>query len=271
MDRYAPTTYGRDSTVRQLLAHLSGIPNPIPLRWVHTVAQHARFDELRALCAAIAAHPRLAASPGTKFRYSNLGYWLLGEVVATASGVRFEKYVTDRVFAPLGITDEQLGYAIPAAAPHATGYLERYSFMNLTKRLLIDDPYIGVYEGSWLRIEPHYLNGPAFGGLVGTAGGFARFLCDQLQPQSAILDPKARALFYETQRTTRGVAVPMTLGWHVGTLARRTFFYKEGGGGGFHCEMRIYPTPGVASVVMTNATAFDVKRCLTALDRRFLT
>jgi hypothetical protein len=26
------------------------------------------------------------------------------------------------------------------------------------------------------------------------------------------------------------------------------FLYKEGGGGGFHCLMRVYPVPGVATV-----------------------
>jgi CubicO group peptidase (beta-lactamase class C family) len=270
VERYAPTPYGREITVRQLLAHLSGIPNPIPLRWVHPVTQHASFDERRALGAEMATYPRLAFAAGTKFRYSNLGYWLLGEVIAVAAHRRFETYVAERVLAPLGIAAQDLGYAIPDSAPHANGYLEKYSFMNLAKNLLIDRQYIGSYEGRWLRIEPHYLNGPAFGGLVGTANGFAAFLRDQLQPRSALFDAHARELFYEPQRTSKGRAVPMTLGWHIGSLHGRRFFFKEGGGGGFHCEMRVYPTPGVGSVVMTNATGFDVKGCLNALDREFL-
>jgi len=208
--------------------------------------------------------------PGTRFRYSNLGYWLLGEVVAVAARQRFETYVAERVLTPLGITARDLGYAIPDSVPHANGYLEKYSFMNLTKSLLIDRQYIGSYEGHWLRIEPHYLNGPAFGGLVGTANGFAAFLRDQLRPQSVVLDARARELFYEPQRTSKGHPVPMTLGWHIGSFHGRPFFFKEGGGGGFHCEMRIYSAAGVGTVVMTNATGFDVKGCLNVLDREFL-
>jgi len=271
VERYVPTPYGRAITVRQLLAHLSGIPNPIPLRWVHPVSQHAAFDERRALGAEMAAHPSLASVPGASFRYSNLGYWLLGEVISVAAGGRrFESYVAERVLTPLGIAAAELGYAITDGTPHANGYLEKYSFMNLIKGLVIDPSYIGPYEGRWLRIEPHYLNGPAFGGLVGSARGFAKFLLDQLQPGSAILDASGRALFYTQQQTTRGNPIPMTLGWHVGRLGRVPFFFKEGGGGGFHCEMRIYPAPGVGTVVMTNATAFNVKRCLNALDRQLL-
>ena len=263
------TPYGPGITIRRLLAHLSGLPNPIPLRWVHPVARHGSFDEHAALDAVLAAHPKPASAPGTAYHYSNIGYWLLGRVVERASGESFTTYVADHLLTPLGIPSVDLGYVIPDAGRHAHGYLEKWSFMNLAKRLLIDRELIGDYEGSWLRIEPHYLNGPAFGGLVGTARGFGTFLRDQLQPQSVVLDRSARTLFTEQQRTTANTPVPMTLGWHLGDLAGCPFYYKEGGGGGFHCEMRIYPAPGVASIIMTNATGFDVKGCLNALDGGF--
>ena len=270
IDKYHATPYGPGISVRYLLAHLSGLPNPIPLRWIHAAARHAGFDEHAALEAELRAHPRPASSPGTKYRYSNLGYWLLGSVVEGASGQPFTSYVTERVLAPLGISGADLGYAIPDPLRHAQGYLEKYSFLNLAKPLLIDREFLGDYEGPWLRIEPHYLNGPAFGGLVGTARGFGKLLQDELRPQSALFDRATRNLFYASQRTATGRVVPMTLGWHVGDLGGIPFFYKEGGGGGFHCEMRVYRAAGVATVVMTNATRFDVKGCLNSLDRAFL-
>jgi CubicO group peptidase (beta-lactamase class C family) len=268
IERFSAVPYGPGITVRLLLAHLSGIPNPIPLRWVHPAAQHATFDEHAALAAVLAAHPTLAAAPGKSYRYSNIGYWLLGRVVERAAGMPFPSYVQSHVLAPLGLTPADLGYAILDAGLHAHGYLEKYSFMNLAKRLLIDRALIGDYEGRWLRIEPHYLNGPAFGGLVGTARGFGKFLQDQLRPRSALFDQAAHDRLTEQQRTSAGALVPMTLGWHLGDLAGTRFYYKEGGGGGFHCEMRLYPGPGVASVVMSNATAFDVKDCLNRADRQ---
>jgi hypothetical protein len=60
-----------------------------------------------------------------------------------------------------------------------------------------------------------------------------------------------------------------TLGWHVGQVGGETFFYKERGGGGFHCMMRVYPKRGIASVLMTNATGFNVRRRLDQLDPEF--
>jgi len=62
----------------------------------------------------------------------------------------------------------------------------------------------------------------------------------------------------------------MTLGWHMGDLERTRFFFKEGGGGGFHCMMRVYPDDGIGTVVMTNATGFDVRRLLDTMDASFI-
>lgn len=87
---------------------------------------------------------------------------------------------------PLGVTRQELGYTIPSLTDHACGYLEKYSLMNLFKRMLVGRAFIGAYYDRWLEIYPHYLDGPAFGGLVGTTRGFAKFLQDQLRPQSVL-------------------------------------------------------------------------------------
>jgi hypothetical protein len=79
LERYVDSLpYGSSVTVRQLISHTSGIPNPIPLRWVHPAARHETFDENAALAAVLHDHPRLSFEPGTKYAYSNIGYWVLG-------------------------------------------------------------------------------------------------------------------------------------------------------------------------------------------------
>jgi CubicO group peptidase (beta-lactamase class C family) len=269
IDRYVEgSPYGSAITVRQLLAHTSGIPNPIPLRWVHAAERNAGFDEEAALQAVLRRHPRLSSEPGAKYAYSNIGYWLLGSVVARASGRRFTEYVRERVLAPLAIAREELAYDIVDPGRHAAGYLVRWSLFNLMKRFLIDRALIGSRRGNWIEIRPHQLNGPAFGGLVGTARAFGKLLSDQLRPGSAILSDPARALFYEQQRTIDGHPIPMTLGWHIGSIGSRRYFFKEGGGGGFHCMMRLYPERGVGTVVIANATGFNAARFLNAVDPR---
>ena len=271
VERYVdPFPYGASVTVRQLIAHTSGIPNPIPLRWVHPAARHGSFDENAALAAVLHDHPRLSFEAGTKYAYSNIGYWLLGQVIERASGETFSSYVSEHIFRPLAIAPQELGYVVADPARHATGYLEKYSFMNLVKGLLIDRDLVGGYSGRWLEIRSHYLNGPAFGGLVGTASGFGAFLQDQLRERSVLFNDTTRNLFYAPQQTVRGTPVAMTLGWHIGDLDATRFFYKEGGGGGFHCMMRVYPKKGIGTVVMTTATGFDVRRLLDTVDASFI-
>lgn len=271
IDRYLGSRqpYGPAVTVRQLICHTSGIPNPIPLRWVHAADQHETFDEDAALQAVLTKYPRPSFSPGSRYSYSNIGYWLLGTLIERTTGKRFSTHVTDRILRPLGIEPRTLGYEIADPAHHATGYLEKYSVMNAVKGLLIDRRLIGEYSGRWLAIRSHYLNGPAFGGLVGSATGFGVFLQDQLRGRSVLLGDVTRQQFYAQQHTTRGTAVPMTLGWHIGHLNDRRFFFKEGGGGGFHCMMRLYPDDDRGTVVMTNATGFKVSTLLDAIDPVF--
>jgi CubicO group peptidase (beta-lactamase class C family) len=254
-----------------LLSHTSGIPNPIPLRWVHLVERHASFDEDTALTSVLGKNAKLSFKPGTRYQYSNIGYWLLGRVVESASGQSFAAYVTTHLLQPLRITTDDLGYSVPSSSGPAAGYLEKYSMMNLLKRFLIAPEFIGQYAGRWLCIKSHYLNGASFGGLVGNAIGFGAFLQDQLRPHSVLFDDNTKALFYAQQHTTGGVPVPMTLGWHVGKLDGISFYFKEGGGGGFHCEMRLYPNWGIGTVIMANATGFNVKQMLNRIDPGFAT
>jgi D-alanyl-D-alanine carboxypeptidase len=253
-------------TVRHLLSHTSGIPNPIPLRWVHPAASHAGFNEDAALAEVLRKHPRLAFQPGSRYRYSNIGYWLLGKVVERASGLPFADYIGTHIVGPLGLTRRDLGYAVAEPANHATGYLERFSVMNLLKGFLIDGALVGSRSGRWVEIRAHHVNGAAFGGLVGTARAFGAFLRDQLQPRSLLLGPEVRRLLYDPRLAVPGLEIPMTLGWHVGQANGERHFYKEGGGGGFHCLMRLYPDRGLGTVVMTNATAFPVRRLLDETD-----
>jgi len=266
LSRYVPwQPYGSDVRVRELLSHTAGIPNPIPLRWVHLAADHEGFDEGAALRAVLAKHGQLAARPATRFVYSNIGYWLLGAVIEAVTGKSFVSYVTENVFTPLGLTATDMSYEITNLRRHATGYLERFSIINLARPLLFDRRLIAGSIEHWVAVKPHYADGPAFGGIVGTARAFGTFLQDQLLDGSRIVGQEAQGYLMEQQRTKRGL-VPMTMGWHMGSLGRYRYFFKEGGGGGFHSMMRLYKSYGFGTVLMANATTVNVGRIMDRLD-----
>ncbi|MCH9723533.1 MAG: serine hydrolase [Planctomycetes bacterium] len=48
-------------------------------------------------------------NPGERFAYSNFGYCLLGRVIEEVTGQSYEKYVQEKVFMPLDISNIQLG------------------------------------------------------------------------------------------------------------------------------------------------------------------
>ena len=272
IDRYLPNAgyRGHGITLRQLLNHTSGIPNPIPLRWVHLAAEDSTFSEADALATVLRMNPELAFAPGRKFAYSNIGYWLLGKVVEQVTGRSYPAYIMEFVLRPLGIPAREMGFVIADTSRHANGYLKKYSLLNLLKGFVIDRKLVGDYEGRWLRLNNHYLNGPAFGGLIGTARGFSRFLQDQLRSESVLFAPQTKHQLESRQTDSAGRSIPMTPEWHVGQTNGAAYLFKEGGGGGFHCEMRIYPASGVATVVMANSTGFSSTAFLNRVDCTFL-
>jgi CubicO group peptidase (beta-lactamase class C family) len=54
--------------------------------------------------------------PGTKFSYSNSGYYLLGYIIEKVSGKRYQSYIEDNLLKPLGLTHsyfDSTGIIIP--------------------------------------------------------------------------------------------------------------------------------------------------------------
>lgn len=270
VDRYIKHSYSPNITIRQLLNHTSGIPNPIPLKWVHLANSNDKFSEDAALDLVLREHPKPDNAPGEKYAYSNIGYWLLGKVIEAATGQEYQTYVKLNIFHPLKLEPAEIDFKINDPSNHAKGYLAKYSFMNLVKGFVTNKEVWGEYEGSWLRIKDFYLNGPAFGGAIGSAKAFSRILQDLLSEESLLLGKSVRQFLYTQEKTNSGKLIPMTVGWHIGDLNGLRYFYKEGGGAGFHSEMRIYPSVGLASVIMTNRTSFNSRKELSRIDVNFI-
>ncbi len=51
----------------------------------------------------------LSFDPGTTYSYSNLGYLILGKIIAEVSGMPYEDYVVMNILKPLGIHDMHIG------------------------------------------------------------------------------------------------------------------------------------------------------------------
>ena len=270
VDNYREHPYSPYITIRQLLNHTSGIPNPIPLKWVHLADRDDKFNEDAALDLVLRQNPKSDHAPGKKFAYSNIGYWLLGKVIEAVSKQDYQTYVRRNVFRPLKLKAGEIDFKFIAPPQHAKGYLAKYSFLNLMKGFVTSKEVWGEYEGRWLHMKDVYLNGPAFGGAIGSAKAFSRILQDLLSEESLVLGKSAKQLLSTQEKNSAGNLIAMTLGWHIGKQNGLRYFYKEGGGAGFHGEMRIYPYEGLASVIMANRTSFNSRRELSRIDKNFI-
>ena len=263
---YVEHPYSKEITIRHLLSHTSGLPDPIPLKWVHLAKNHITFNEKKALEKVLLENPKASSLPGDKFEYSNIGYWLLGGIIEKVSGLSYSEYIRKNIFEPLHLSKNEIGFSVIQEDNHAKGYLKKYSFMNLLKSFLIEDTTWGEYEENWLHINNVYLNGPAFGGAIGSARAFSRILQSLLSDKSVLLGGDMKQHLFSQEKNSSGKEIDMTLGWHIGELNEKKYYFKEGGGAGFHSEMRIYPDINLATVLMVNRTSFNTRKQLSKLD-----
>jgi D-alanyl-D-alanine carboxypeptidase len=261
--------YPSTVTVDQLLSHTSGIPNPIPLRWIHLVEEHATFDARPFFDGIFAANPKLAFNPGTRFKYSNLGYVFLGRLIERASGVAFESYIRDNILARAGIVDSDLGFELNESTI-AVGYHKRWTISNALLGLLMDKrKFMGPPEDGWRPFRNFYINGAAYGGLFGTMRGLIAYAQGLLKTSSPWLsDSHRRELF--TERRAGGKLTGMSYSWFTGTLGSNKYFAHAGGGGGYYVELHLYPERRLGSVIMLNRSGMRDERFLDRIDRFLL-
>jgi len=97
LDRHLPGTPLGDRTVGQLLSHTAGLTSESPGPWWERTPGGTLAD-----LGLAAEHVPLGA--GRRFHYSNLGYGVLGELLAALRGRSWDDVVRDEVLLPLGMT-----------------------------------------------------------------------------------------------------------------------------------------------------------------------
>jgi CubicO group peptidase (beta-lactamase class C family) len=257
-DLLAEIPYDGPFTVGMTLAHTAGLPNPNPMRWVHDRAGAPAFDEGRALGAVLAAAPKLRSEPGAVYRYSNVGYWLLGRVLERLSGLSYRDLVRDRIAAPLGLPPHRFGCAFPPDDTGARGHVRRLGLVYPVLRLFLPPLLDGCpRSGPWARLADLTMDGPAYGGVFATSACWIAVVRDLMRPAPVLLTPASRDALLEPKTLDLAGARISAFGLRVGTFRGHRFLSKPGGGPGFSANLRIYPDIGVVSVWMRNALSFS--------------
>lgn len=268
--RYLPSMPYPDSiTVRHLLTHTAGLPNPLPLSWIHP-PEDIRFDRDGFFAVVFAKHAKLRSAPGDRFSYSNLGYVLLGQLLEQLTGQRYEDLIRAMILHPSGIAPVELGFEHPPLQLHATGYIRTPSMLSLVLPFMVDTKRMfGERTGRWRAFRPFLLNGAAYGGSLGTASGYRKYL-QALLSRDRLIGDAHRDLLFSENRTTNGQGTGMCMSWFTGSLNGHHYRSHAGGGGGYYAELRVYPALGRGSVALFNRTGVRDERLLDQLDAAWL-
>jgi CubicO group peptidase (beta-lactamase class C family) len=144
-------------------------------------------------------------APGTSHKYSNIGYLVLGEVIEKKTGMSYENYVKQNIFAPLGIYDIRLGKNLLADKQEREGeYINTFTTLSAYGTGL----FVPWQYGGW-SIEAM----DAHGGWIATARDLVSLLTavDGFSTRPDILS----ATTIQTMTTPSATFAGYAKGWQV--------------------------------------------------------
>ncbi len=229
VDAHLPHAPFGDSTLRRLLSHSAALPaEPAGPWWERNDAAHLDdlFDRVQA--------QRPVLDGRAEHHYSNLGYALLGAVVAHRRAAPWDVVVAERVLEPL--TMSRTSY-LPYD-PHAHGRSVH--------------PYTGR-----LQPEPHTDTGSmaSAGQLWSTLGDLARFAAFLLDPVPVVLsNASMREMTTVASAPAGDAGGAYGMGLRVEAASTGTRVGHSGSMPGFLAGVVAEPGAGLAAVAMSNGT-----------------
>jgi CubicO group peptidase (beta-lactamase class C family) len=234
---------GQTITVEQLLTHTAGITDYTGLPEFTEHKHHP--DMAPAEIAAVFQQYPLEFVPGSRFRYSNSGYVLLGMIVEAISGVSYAEFVRSRIFAPLGM--------------HQSCYLS-------------NEPIVRHRASGYVTTEQGYQNAPfanmtlpyAAGALGSSVQDLARW--DMALRENRLVRPSTLERMHTPVRLLGGGTANYGFGWMIGAYEGRRVMYHGGGINGFVTSMYHWLDDHVTVIALANL--FDYGLNVDAIARR---
>lgn len=213
-------------TVRHLLTHTSGIESYSRLPdWDETL--DARTYGRAGAAALMRDHP-LLSEPGTRYRYSNTGYDLLGLIVERVSGKPLGQMYRDRILGPAGMSHSGFNVSRLVVPNAATGYYSLGStFISATPQ------------------SPTASYGSS--GIFSTVDDL--LLWDQALYDGRILSAESYARMIADAQNNYG------LGWEMRTWSGRREVGHAGSGAGFSTMIARFIDDRLTVIVLSNSDA----------------
>lgn len=168
-----------------------------------------------------------AFEPGSKERYSNFGFILLGSIVQHVSGEDYYDYVRHHIFLPAGMQNTG---SLPESAPvpnRAVGYM--------------------LKDGQWIdNADTLPWRGMAAGGGYSTVGDLLKFA--QALENGKLLPKALKEQATDFQTTGKWYGY----GFAVDGEGLTRWYGHGGGAPGMNAELRVFPNAGIVIVALAN-------------------
>jgi CubicO group peptidase (beta-lactamase class C family) len=236
-------------TIRHLMTHTAGIPDNEFLDWERpedddeALARHVERQAEKSLC----------ADPGAEFYYVDIGFELLGHLIARVSGMTFEKFITRNFLLPLGMRDSTLCY-------------------RSVEEARLAGPHFKDESGETVRgdIYPYSRQHAPSSTLVSTARDLSRWMLTclgrgQFGGKRLLGERYWRTLWKETSPTLGEFWTGVCVGYFSGEHEGHRFVGHEGSDAGFRAIMTLFPDDDLGVAVLSNIDGDHLKELMTEI------
>jgi len=232
-------------TLRRLLMHTSGLAAEGPNNgW-----ERLEFPSIEGMLAAL-PQTEILIEPDSQYKYSNLGFALMGEAIARVSKMPYAEYIQRNILAPLAMSSS--GFALTdATAPRmATGY---------TIRALEGAPPVAPH--------PALQGWTAAGALYSSVNDLARWIALQFRiaaPARAgaqVLKGASLTAMHRAQFMESNWAAGYGLAWRADRRGENIYHHHSGGIHGFLTKITFNKLHKLGTIVLTNGNpnlAFEI-------------
>jgi CubicO group peptidase (beta-lactamase class C family) len=235
----------RSITLHHLLTHTAGLPESLGGDY-EALSRRDMLDG--------ALESELRSAPGTEHSYSNLGYSVLAAIVEEASGMGYEEFLAENLFAPAGMT--QTGYVLPEWEPDrvAVEYDEN------------GEPQGKPFDHPWAEHGP-YWNLRGNGGMLSTARDMFRWHV-ALRGDEVLSESAKDKLFKPHVPEEEGGDSYYGYGWVVSPTDEGRIVWHDGGNGWSLGVLARFPDQGVMVFWVSNHAYKDGEWNLEKLEQK---
>lgn len=207
-------------TIKSLLTHTSGMPDMDDFQWNNPQTDDKALERF----VKEQANKKLLSDPEESWSYSNIGYEILGDVIAKVSDMPFESYVKKYIFIPLGMTHSTFLrsdiYKKSRVKAHS-GILNTFAL----------DFY--PYNRRHAPSSTYHTNGDELAMWLNAFSNKKRLV------ETGVLEDKTLKTMWSIPYGERQ-GWGMALGWFKTITNKRTVYSHSGGDEGFNAYMAVY-------------------------------